>query len=66
MHEPVVAVVQLAGIITTVGVGALIKKRVSTAGARRLRRAGQGAAQGPPSAQGSRVAEEGFVDKGSR
>jgi hypothetical protein len=66
MHEPVMALVQAAGIITTVGVGALIKKKVSTGGASRPPRAGQEAAQDPPSAQGSRVAEEGVVDKGSR
>ena len=66
MHEPVVALVQAAGIITTVGVGALIKKRVSGRGASRPLRAGHDAAQSSPSAQGSRVAYVGLVDKGSQ
>jgi hypothetical protein len=65
MHEPMVALVQAAGIITTVGVGALIRKRVSTRGASGPPRAGQEAGQGPAPARGSRVAYVSLGDKSS-
>ena len=66
MHEPVVALVQAAGIITTVGVGALIKKRVSSRGASRPLRARQDAGQGSDSAQGSGVGNVGLGGKDSQ